>query len=326
MHYVENFSNDPTYNLAFEESLFHKAERENRAFASLWINGPSIIIGRFQNARGEVNQAEAESRGVTVVRRITGGGAVYHDFGNLNYTFIVPRTEETKLGFSDFAAPIISALSSLGVKAEISGRNDILSSKAGEKISGTAQHTSKSAILHHGTILFDADLDILQKVLNVDPSKFQSKGCASVRARVTNIRGLMDSPLSIGEFRNKIREYLDLPDEAPSPQEIAGAEQLAEQKYRTWDWNWGKSPAFTERREFRFPWGKVEAMFDVREGIIADCRIFGDYFGEGADAVETALCGVHYKESAMRAALQPLPLDRCFTGAQPTEVLSFFCA
>lgn len=325
MRYVENLSNDPCYNLAFEECLFRKAERENRAFASLWINGPSIIIGRFQNARGEVNQAEAESRNILVVRRITGGGAVYHDFGNLNYTFIIPRSEETRLDFADFAEPIVAALHSLGVEAQVSGRNDILSRENGGKISGTAQHASKAAILHHGTILFDADLDAMQKVLNADPSKFQSKGCASIRARVTNIRSLMASPPSIGEFRQKIREYLNIPDEAAAPQELEEAEKLARQKYRTWEWNWGESPDFTERRESRFPWGKMEAMLDVREGVIQTCRIFGDYFGEGADAVEAALQGVPYRGNAMRDALRVLPLARYFAGARPDEVLSFFC-
>lgn len=325
MHLVENPSNDPYYNLAFEEFLFHKAERENRGFAMLWINAPAVVVGRFQNTRGEVNAAEAASRDIAVVRRITGGGAVYHDFGNLNYTFVFPQDEGEPHEFARFAEPIVSALGSMGLRAKVDGRNDMTTVEGGKKISGTAQHASKSAILHHGTILFDVDLEILQLLLTVDPAKFTSKGLPSIRSRVTNIRKLLKTPMSMPEFRETIRSHLNLPDEKLSSGELALVEQLAKEKYRTWEWNWGKSPAFTERKEKRFSWGRLEVQFDVHGGVVRECRIFGDFFGEGAEIVENALAGVAYKEDAIQNALRPLPLVRCFTGASEDEVLSFFC-
>ncbi len=325
MHFIDSSSYDPCYNLAYEEVLFRKAEREGRAFASLWNNSPAVIVGRYQNARAEVDVSLIEARGIALVRRITGGGAVYQDLGNLNYTFVVPRREGESHDFARFGETIVAALAGVGVSVACGGRNDIATTCEGKKISGTAQHASKAAVLHHGTLLFDVDLDLLGQVLTADPAKFESKALPSVRSRVANIKELLSAPMSMSEFRERIRACLDLPEETLSPEELREVDRLAEEKYRTWEWNWGKSPAFTERKKRRFSWGSVEALFDVQNGVIANCRFFGDFFGAGTEDVEKALTGLAYKAEDIRKALRPLPLDRCFAGADENEVLSLLC-
>ena len=193
LHYLETGSTDPAYNLAFEEYVL--THRMDGDYLILWQNDNTVVVGQNQNTAAEINRAFVEAHGVHVVRRTTGGGAVYHDLGNLNYSFITDE-EAGSLRLERFTAPVVDALASLGLQAEASGRNDIL--VEGRKVSGTAQRVYKTRILHHGTLLFDSDPDMVAGALNVDPEKFRSKGRKSVRSRIGNIRSFLKQDMTYG--------------------------------------------------------------------------------------------------------------------------------
>jgi len=197
-NYLETGSQDPCYNLAFEETVL--ARRTQGDYLLLWQNDNTIVIGQNQNAEAEINRTFVEGHHIHVVRRTTGGGAVYHDLGNLNYSFITDAGNAERLTMERFTKPIVEALKGLGLNAEASGRNDIL--VEGRKVSGTAQRLMKGRILHHGTLLFDANPGMVAGALNADPAKFQSKGAKSVRSRIGNIREFLPEKMSMTDFWN----------------------------------------------------------------------------------------------------------------------------
>jgi len=323
MYFIEGQSHDPAFNLVLEEYLYRNVGEGHPGYFLLWQNAPSIIVGRFQNTAQEVNRPFVEARGICVVRRISGGGAVYHDLGNVNYSFIVPNDEGAPFDFARHARPVIDALAKLGVAAESGGRNDLLID--GRKFSGSAQHMDRRRLLHHGTLLFDSNLSVLEQALNVDEEKFTSKGFKSVRSRVTNILPMLPEPISVEEFIDALRGSLS-GTETVSLDEAQHTEinRLRQEKYATWEWNWGASPEFTERKVRRFPWGKVEALLNVQEGVIRQARFYGDYFGaENREEIEHALEGRLYREDAVRGALEGFPLERSFKGAGMEEFLNF---
>ncbi|NLD96327.1 MAG: lipoate--protein ligase [Synergistaceae bacterium] len=323
MYFIEGQSHDPAFNLALEEYLYRSVDEGHPGYFLLWQNAPSIIVGRFQNTAQEVNRPFVEERGINVVRRISGGGAVYHDLGNVNYSFIVPNDEGAPFDFARHARPVIDALAKLGVAAESGGRNDLVID--GRKFSGSAQHMDRRRLLHHGTLLFDSDLSVLEQALNVDEEKFTSKGFKSVRSRVTNILPMLPEPISVEEFIDALRGALS-GTETYSLDETQRTEirRLRDEKYATWEWNWGASPEFSERKVRRFPWGKVEALLNVKEGVIRQARFYGDYFGtEHREEIEHALEGLFYREDALREALEGFPLERSFKGAGTEEFLTF---
>lgn len=323
MYSIEEQTKDPAFNLAIEEYLYRTVAPGHPGYFFLWQNEPSIIVGRFQNTAQEVNRTFAAERGIHVVRRISGGGAVYHDLGNLNYSFILPNDGGAPFDFARYAQPIVETLKKLGVRAEFSSRNDLVID--GRKFSGSAQHMDSQRLLHHGTLLFDSDLSVLAQALNVDSEKFTSKGFASVRSRVTNIRPHLPVPLSPEEFRDALRSSLsDLGAKALSEEDLAAIEELRREKYGTWDWNWGASPEFTERKAQRFPWGKVEALLNVKEGVIHSIRFYGDFFGtEDRSELEEAFIKRRYRAEDLKEALGTIALDRYFRGAAPEEFLAF---
>ena len=323
MYFIEGQSHDPAYNLALEEYLYRSVNEGHPGYFLLWQNAPSIIVGRFQNTAQEVNRPFVEERGIHVVRRISGGGAVYHDLGNVNYSFIVPNDEGTPFDFARHARPVIDALAKLGVEAESGGRNDLLID--GRKFSGSAQHMDRRRLLHHGTLLFDSDLSILEQALSVDEEKFTSKGFKSVRSRVTNILPMLPEPISVEEFIDALRGALSGTDTSSLDEaQLSEIRRLRDEKYATWEWNWGASPEFTERKVHRFPWGKVEALLNIKEGVIRQARFYGDYFGsENREEIERLLEGRFYREDALREALEGFPLERSFKGAGTEEFLTF---
>ena len=323
MYFIEGQSHDPAFNLALEEHLYRSVDEGHPGYFLLWRNDPSIIVGRFQNTAQEVNRSFVEERGINVVRRISGGGAVYHDLGNVNYSFIVPNDEGAPFDFARHARPVIDALAKLGVKAESGGRNDLLID--GRKFSGSAQHMDRRRLLHHGTLLFDSDLSVLEQALNVDEEKFTSKGFKSVRSRVTNILPMLPKPISVEEFIDALRDSLSGTETSSLDEaQLSEIRRLRDKKYATWEWNWGASPEFTERKVRRFPWGKVEALLNVKEGVIRQARFYGDYFGaENREEIERALEGRLYREDALRKTLEGFPLERSFKGASTEEFLAF---
>lgn len=336
---LKNHSSDPAFNLAFEEYFTSRAAEIGDSMIFFWRNRPSVIVGRFQNSFGEVDSARAGELGVEVYRRNTGGGAVYHDLNNLNYSFIVPAGSEDYLKDAKSGEPfgllfdiILGLLSRLGVKAEKTGRNDLLLD--GRKISGAARQLTRNGLLLHGTLLFDVDLDALSRVLSVDRLKYESKGLKSVASRVCNLKSVLPD-MDIAGFQKKLESALSAEEYNPSASDIAAIEELAEKKYRSWEWNWGKSPQSTMRKKERFPWGTIELHIKLENGIIEDARIYGDFFsdvgavdstcaGSPIDLLAGSLTGLRHQDDGVRDLLASLPLEKMFIGASAAEVIAFF--
>ena len=312
MIYIETQSLDPTWNLAFEEYCLKELRQFDRILL-LWQNANAIIIGHYQNAEKEINLEAVEKYGAQVVRRSSGGGTVYHDLGNLNYSFIYPIDGLKKLDISVYAAPMVSALQRIGVPVKVQGRNDL--TLDGKKISGTAQRIHKGRLLHHGTLLFDSDLDILESVLQVDSTKVASKGIASIRSRVTNIKEHLpeDQFNDIQAFWQALlaafAEEENITPYQLTPSMLAEVKALQESKYQSWDWNVGRAPAFEYNNSERFPGGKLEIHVNVKKGIIRECEISGDFLGVlDLDDLEATLQGTKYSAQHVRQALEALDI------------------
>ena len=318
MKFFDNRTTDPRFNLALEEVLFQSVRDEEDGYFLLWQNEPTVVVGRFQNTLEEINVPVVRDRGIHVVRRVSGGGAVYHDFGNLNFTFILRTGDPQGLDFRKMTEPVITALLSLGVDGGLVGRNDLVI--GGKKFSGNAQYMREGRFLHHGTILFDSDLDVLEKVLLADPDKFKSKGVKSVRSRVTNIRPHLKGEQDIEELRaallSAVRErWPGLETTTLAPSMMARTKALEESKYGTWDWNYGASPEFDLRKQRRFSFGKVDVRLNVRQGRVTFCRIFGDFFGNDDIAcLEDGLEGVEFSEKGLMEALAQVEVSRYIAG------------
>jgi len=320
--YIRNESVSPYYNLALEEYVLKNLGHEE-SFILLWQNEPSVIIGRFQNTIAEINNEYIEKNGINVVRRITGGGAVYHDLGNLNFSFIVSGSQRN-IDFRRFTEPVVKALAKMGVKAEHTGRNDITID--GKKFSGNAQYHYRDRILHHGTLLFNSRLENVQQALNVKPSKIETKGIKSVRSRVTNIIDYLENKISIYEFRDLLLTYLF--DEKPireyklTEEDQAGIKKLMQDKYLTWEWNYGSSPAFNLTKSERFACGEIEVRLNVNKGLIEACKIYGDFFSnEDIDELAAKFVGVRYKKEDLAALLEDIELNKYFGSLSQQEFL-----
>lgn len=327
MRYIVNNSTNPYFNLALEEYCLKNIEAQEDYFI-LWQNLPSIIIGKNQNTLQEINSGFVEERKIYTVRRITGGGAVYHDLGNLNFTFVSRFEDIEQIDFKKYVEPIIEALAAMGVKAELSGRNDI--TVEGKKISGNAQTIYQNRLMHHGTLLFDVNLEDLAAALHVGLDKIQSKGIESVRSRVANIREYLSQEFRIAEFKQQLEKTLSR-DYASAEiklteEDIAKIHELATEKFCTWQWNYGESPVFTVSNQRRFSGGKVEALLEVEEGIIRGCRLLGDYLGiADVEPVEQLITGTRYDRASIRRVLKALPLRQYFGSIELEELVEVLC-
>lgn len=325
MKYLENYSNDPQYNLAFEEYCFKNLDREED-YVILWINGPAIIVGKNQNTIEEVNSQYVRENNIKVVRRITGGGAVYHDLGNLNFSIITTAAGNEKIDFKKYNIPILKALEKLGINGELTGRNDMTIDD--KKFSGIAQSVWKKRVLNHGTLLFDTQLEVLSQALNVKADKYESKGVKSVRSRVTNIRDYLTEDVDINIFRDLLLKYIfEMEGLTPevyklTDEELKGVEDLYKEKYSIWDWNYGESPKFNYKNYEKYPFGSVEIRLDVNNGIINDCKIFGDFFGTmEVSLLEEKINGLKYERISLEEGLIDEPLDKYFGNITPEEFL-----
>lgn len=321
MIFLISKSNDCYFNLALEE-LFLR-EYKDEVFM-LWQNDNTIVIGKNQNTLAEINSHYVKEKGLRVVRRITGGGAVYHDMGNINFTYIARHDGEWKNDFSRFAEPVIRALEKLGLHAEVSGRNDIVVN--GRKISGNAQTVINGRILHHGTLLFNANVDVLSNALIPDKDKIQSKGIKSVSSRVANINELLGRSVTADELYeligSEVKELYGAIDYELSTREVENAERLAEEKYRTWEWTFGYSPKYTFTKKKRFGGGGVNSYLTVEEGKITAAKLHGDFFGVyDVSDIEAALCGASHREDAVRAALAKFKVSDYFGKISSEELL-----
>lgn len=324
MQYIKNESTNPRYNLALEEYVTKNLDIDD-TIVILWQNAPSVIIGRFQNTVEEINSEFIEENNINVVRRITGGGAVYHDLGNLNFSFI-EKTDTEKIDFRKYNERIVRALAKFGIQAEHNSRNDI--AIEGKKFSGNAQFIYKGKVLHHGTLLFNSRLQDVQSALKVKPDKFTSKAVKSVRSRVTNIIDYMENPVSIEEFKEAL--LVSLFDEKPlveyklSDADIEIINKLMEEKYNTWEWNYGSSPAFNISKSERFPCGKIDIRLDVKNGIIQNIKIFGDFFtSQNIEDVEKSLLGNKYSREELAKELATIDIGEYFSGLTLEEFLNF---
>ncbi|PTM57859.1 lipoate--protein ligase [Desmospora activa] len=306
---------DPRINLAIEEYALKHLDINN-TYLLFYINEPSIIIGRNQNTVEEIHVDYCRERGIHVVRRLSGGGAVYHDTGNLNFSFITRDDGESFLNFRKFTEPVIQALHRLGVKAELTGRNDI---QVGEKkISGNAQFSTKGRMFSHGTLMFDVNLEHVADALKVKKEKFQSKSTKSVRSRVANISQFMDEKRSIDQFKQLLLRYIfDGSDEIPeyklTEADWKAIEQISQERYRNWDWNFGRSPKFNVEHAKRFPIGSIDVRMQVEKGVIRECVIFGDFFGvKDVKEIQECLQGTRYSREAITQALADVDVKKYF--------------
>ena len=303
---IRRHNTDPYFNLATEEYVLKEIEEDS---FMLWRNAPSIIVGKHQNTLAEINLDYVKQNNIKVVRRLSGGGAVFHDLGNLNFTFTMKSESENMINFRKYTDPIIEVLQNMGIDAIFSGRNDLTID--GKKFSGNAMHIWKNKVLSHGTLLFSSHMPDLSAALNVDPLKFRDKAVKSVQSRVTNISDHLKEPMDVLQFADRIQDHMvkkypdalfyDLSDE-----DHRKINELVATKYGTWDWNFGYSPKYNFRKVLRTERsGTIEIDMDVHDGIIRKIWIYGDYFGKyDTDEIEVALTGVEHKEDAIRSVLR----------------------
>ncbi|MDY6800483.1 MAG: lipoate--protein ligase [Bacteroidota bacterium] len=318
---IKNPETNPYFNLAAEEYVL-KNFKENCFM--LWRNTPSIIVGKHQNTLAEINIDYVKEDNIDVVRRLSGGGAVFHDLGNLNFTFIKNVNSEGNLvDFKKYTQPVIDVLQQLGVDAKFGGRNDIMIN--GQKVSGNAEHIFKRRVLHHGTLLFSSVMADLYKALKVNPLKYQDKGVKSVRSRVTNISEHLPEKMSVMEFHDKIFDFMVNSEENAvlyeySDEDIEKINQLVEKKYNTWEWNFGYSPKYNFEKLIRTNGGNLEIHMNVDRGIISDIKIFGDFFGE--KDIEKLLKNSKHQEEEIFKVLETIDFQKYFHNITIHEFIS----
>ncbi|MCJ7840400.1 lipoate--protein ligase [Lederbergia sp. NSJ-179] len=315
---------DPRINLAIEEYALKHLDI-NQDYLLFYINEPSIIIGKNQNTIEEINTDYVEKNGIHVVRRLSGGGAVYHDLGNLNFSFITKDEGDSFLNFKKFTEPVVKALKKLGVQAEMKGRNDLV---VGErKISGNAQFSTRGRMFSHGTLMFDSEIENVVSALKVRKDKIESKGIKSIRSRVANISEFMGERISTEEFkdillRNIFEDVSPIPEYTLTAADWDKIHQISKERYQNWDWNYGKSPEFNLQFSHRFPVGLIEFRLNVQKGQITQCKIFGDFFGVGdVEEIEKRLTGIRYERSEIARALEQMDIPHYFGNVTQNEIM-----
>ncbi len=315
---------DPRINLAIEEFALKHLDKEH-SYLLFYVNEPSIIIGKNQNTLEEINLDYVKENNIHVIRRLSGGGAVYHDLGNLNFSFITKDDGESFHNFKKFTEPVVDALKKLGVEAVLSGRNDI---HVGErKISGNAQFSTKGRMFSHGTLMLDSEMEHVVAALNVKDEKIRSKGIKSIRSRVANISEFLSQPLTMDEFKQVLLQSIfeiknDIPTYQLTEVDWKEIEGISKKRYRHWDWNYGKSPSFDLKRSKRFAIGSIDVRLNVRKGKIEACKIYGDFFGVGdVSELEEMLLGVRYDSEALSDAFAETDLKMYFGNLAKEEFI-----
>ncbi|MBD8067613.1 lipoate--protein ligase [Bacillus sp. PS06] len=316
---------DPRINLAIEEYAVKNLDI-NETYLLFYINEPSIIIGKNQNTIEEINTKYVEENGIHVVRRLSGGGAVYHDLGNLNFSFITKDDGQSFHNFRKFTEPVINALKAIGVEAELSGRNDILVD--GRKISGNAQFSTKGRMFSHGTLMFNSEIDHVVAALNVKKEKIESKGIKSIRSRVANIAEFLDSEMTIEEFRGLLLRYIFNESDDIQTYELTDSDwekihEISKEHYQNWEWNYGKSPSFNLQHSHRFPVGHIDVRLEVQKGVIENCKIYGDFFGVGdVSEIEQLLTGTRYNKQDIENVLEDVEIKHYFGNVTKEEFVN----
>ncbi|WP_349687748.1 lipoate--protein ligase [Acidaminococcus sp. DS4831] len=323
MIYIESESLNPCFNLALEQYVFDCMDKSKEYFI-LWQNDNTIVVGKNQNTIAEINRKFVEEKKITVVRRLSGGGAVYHDLGNLNFTIIVSKKNNMNdFDFSRFNKPVVQALNKLGVHANISGRNDITINN--KKISGNAQYIKNGRIMDHGAILYSSNLSILSKALIVSKDKIESKGIKSVRTRVTNVIDNMENKVPIEKFKKLLLEEM-AGQEKIFPYKLTDNDlkiimKIKKERYDTWEWNYGYSPKYNIEKERYIPGcGKIQIYMNVENGKISAFDIYGDYFGnKDKNDIIHFLNGIEVNREAFNNALKNINIDQYFFGLSKKE-------
>ncbi len=332
MLYINDICTDPYWNLAAEEYLLKNC---NEPVFRLWRNENSIIIGHYQNAYAEIDIKYVQENDIKVVRRLTGGGAVFHDLGNLNFTFIENRKtgEDASAMFRRFTAPIIDALNNLGIKAYLEGRNDLLID--GRKFSGNAICIHNGRILQHGTLLFDTSMHNLGAALKARPEKFIGKSVQSNRSRVTNIREHLPlnpncSITSVTDFKKYLEEYIcsryhNITPYNYTAEDLEAIERLRQQKYSLQSWNFGKSPSYSFSKVKKLPGGIVELFMSVEKGTITELEIMGDYFFTlPTEEFCRKMVGTPHTTNDITGKIRSMDIGGYFSNITPDEITGMF--
>lgn len=322
MRYLRNNHTDPYFNMAFDEYCLEQLTIDEPVFF-LWQNRPSVIMGANQEVHTEVNLDYLKENNISLVRRVTGGGAVYHDLGNLNYT-IVGSSDDLERDYPEYTRYMLQALQKLGVQATMSGRNDIL--VEGRKVSGFAKRVCKNRLMIHGTLMFDVDIDRLTQALCPPASKLQSKGIASVRSRVANLSEYLPEITDISTFKQKLESILsnNYTDQewVLSQEDIQNIEQLAHDKFEKWEWIYGHSPRATLNFSKRLACGTVHIHLNIAENRINSCQFGGDFIGNlPTNELEKALTSLPYDRDAIYKVLTQKDVSRYFDGVTAIELL-----
>lgn len=313
MKFISNNNiNDPMVNLAMEEYVLKEIPTDDSYFL-FYVNQPSIIIGKNQNTHEEINEQYTRENDIKAVRRVSGGGAVYHDEGNLNFSFITEDDGESFHNFKRFTQPIVDALQDMGVNAALSGRNDI--EIDGKKVSGNAMFSQKGRMFSHGTLMLESDVSEVQNALKVNPKKIESKGVKSVKGRIGNINDFLDERIDIDEFKRRILANIfdgeeNIEEYKLSDEDWEKINKLSEEKYQTWEWNFGKNPKYNFNVSHKFEAGLLDVRLDVKKGVIEHAKIFGDFFGVGEIVdIEERLIGVQHNYDAIDEALKDMDIS-----------------
>ncbi len=297
---------DPYFNLAAEE-YFLKNFQEN--FFMLWRSQPTVVVGKHQNALAEINHDFIHAHQIPVARRLSGGGTVFHDLGNLNFTFIRNVEKIQEVNFKVFTFPIVEALKTLGVEAYTTGRNDLQID--GKKISGNAEHVHRNRVLHHGTLLFNSQLDALKGALKVDLSKFEDKAVQSNRSEVTNIAPYLSEPMGVEDFGNWF--FLEISKQiasaqvySPTEADLGAIQELSDKKYRTWDWIFGYSPRYRFKNKFQAAKGEIAINLLVEKGLLVEVEITGAISETSGKKIVNVLLGCPHDLIALESRFETL--------------------
>ena len=323
MYYLESKSRDPYYNLALEEYAFEHLPAHGSCLM-LWQNHNTIVVGKYQNTAEEINQAYVDKHHISVARRLSGGGAVYHDAGNLNFTFITDAKELDNFQFEVFVQPVIRTLERMGVKAEFNGRNDITID--GMKFSGNSQYMKHGRIMHHGCIMLNSNLDHVSQALKPKDAKFESKSVKSVKSRVTTINAHTDRVYSMEAFKTLLKEEI-FKEKAMEPwvlseKTLEQVQALRDDKYAKWDWNYGKNPEYDMKYEKKFAAGVITVYMSAEAGCIKKIKLYGDFFGNGEiEELETQMIGLSL-DADLAEQLAPLQVSHYINGITAEDLAS----
>lgn len=323
MIYIENNSTNPFYNFALEYYLIHEKELPDNQIFLFWRTEPTVMIGRYQNTLEEINEKFVKENNIHVVRRITGGGTIYTDFGGWQFSLIT-KGKADQIDFKKYIEPIIDALNQMGVAAEFNSRNDLVIEN--KKFSGNAQCMRNGYTLHHGSLLFETNLEQMVKCLTVDDYKIISKGIKSVKERVTNISDHLPESIDTIKFKDNMVNSIMKNSKIQytlTDEDNAKINKIAKEKFESWQWNYGKSPKFNITKTGRFNGGKVEFKLDVNKGKIESCNLYGDFFGN-VDVEEfcNSLVGIEYTKESIKKVLKKKPIDQFFFNISLEELIS----